>query len=80
MATKFVYSDSEIAEIVAKYKAGTSLEVLADAYSKSVASVRMKLVKLGVYQKQTASSATKSKKEIMSEFDAAFAAVGPALY
>lgn len=53
MATKFTYTETETQEIVAKYQGGTSLEVLATEYAKSVASVRMKLVKLGVYQKAT---------------------------
>ena len=50
MATKFTYSESEVSEIVAKYAAGETLEVLASQYNKSVPSVRMKLVKLGVYK------------------------------
>jgi hypothetical protein len=51
MATKFTYTETEVQEIVQKYQAGVELEVLATDYAKSVASVRMKLVKLGVYQK-----------------------------
>ena len=58
MATKFTYTDSDVQEIVQKYQSGVSLDVLATDYSKSVASVRMKLVKLGVYQKATTSSAS----------------------
>ena len=54
MATKFTYTETEIQQIVEKYSSGVSLDVLATEYSKSVASVRMKLVKLGVYQKATA--------------------------
>ena len=53
MATKFTYTDTDVQEIVQKYQSGVSLEVLATEYHKSVASVRMKLVKLGVYQKAT---------------------------
>lgn len=49
MATKFTYSPQEVQEVTQKYLAGVSLEVLAQDYNKSVASVRMKLVKLGVY-------------------------------
>lgn len=61
MATKFTYTDSDVQEIVQKYQSGVNLDVLATEYNKSVASVRMKLVKLGVYQKATASStSTKS--------------------
>lgn len=54
MATKFTYTETEVQEIVAKYQSGVSLDVLATEYAKSVASVRMKLVKLGVYQKAAA--------------------------
>lgn len=62
MAVKFTYTESDVQEIVQKYQSGVSLEVLATDYAKSVASVRMKLVKLGVYQKATASSnSTKSE-------------------
>ncbi len=61
MATKFTYTETETQEIVQKYQSGVSLDVLATDYAKSVASVRMKLVKLGVYQKATtASQSTKS--------------------
>ena len=56
MATKFTYTESDVKEIVAKYTSGTTLDVLAVEYNKSVASVRMKLVKLGVYQKATTRS------------------------
>ena len=61
MAVKFTYTETETQEIVEKYSSGVTLEVLATDYAKSVASVRMKLVKLGVYQKATANStSTKS--------------------
>lgn len=92
MATKFVYSDTEVTEIVAKYNSGVSLDVLADAYSKSVASVRMKLVKLGVYQKAEKPAATKTvgvvvsksefpttKSGILAYYKNALDSVGPAL-
>lgn len=80
MATKFVYTDTEIKEIVAAYKAGTSLEVMADKYNKSVASVRMKLVKLGVYVAQAKTGGTKTKAEVSNEFKQAYDMVGPALF
>ena len=61
MAVKFTYTETETQEIVQKYQSGVGLDVLATDYAKSVASVRMKLVKLGVYQKATtASQSTKS--------------------
>lgn len=92
MATKFVYSDSEVTEITAKYLAGVTLEVLANEYAKSVPSVRMKLVKLGVYQKQIKPTTTKtsgtttttkkpastSKSAMLEDFKRAHAMVGDA--
>ena len=59
MATKFTYTDTEVQEIVQKYQSGVSLDVLATEYNKSVPSVRMKLVKLGVYQKAATKAASK---------------------
>lgn len=56
----YVYSVQEFEEIKAKYQTGTSLEILATEYNKSVASIRMKLVKAGIYQKQTTSSSKPS--------------------
>lgn len=92
MATKFVYSDTEITEIVAKYTSGVSLDVLAETYSKSVASVRMKLVKLGVYQKAVKPASTRTtsadvpksefpttKSGILAYYKAVLNSVGPAI-
>lgn len=83
MATKFVYTDQEITEIVAKYKANVSLETLADEYNKSVASIRMKLVKLGVYVAKSQSKPSTSTKEARSqlneEFNIIYQTNGPAL-
>ena len=79
MATKFVYTDSEIAEIVKLYKQDTPLETLAERYNKSVASVRMKLVKLGVYVARKTASTTQTKSEINNTFEQAYHANGPAL-
>lgn len=62
MATKFTYSESEVVQIVAKYERGESLEALADEYNKSVPSVRMKLVKLGVYKAATKTSTGSTTK------------------
>lgn len=90
MATKFVYSDTEVQEVLARYATGTTLEVLAQDYNKSVASVRMKLVKLGVYQKAvkpkaalpaTAKKPTStSKSAMLADYKAAEALVGAALF
>lgn len=64
MATKFTYSESEVVQIVAKYERGESLEALADEYNKSVPSVRMKLVKLGVYKAATKTSTPRAAKPV----------------
>lgn len=89
MATKFTYTESDIQQIVEKYSSGVSLDVLATEYSKSVASIRMKLVKLGVYQKavtaaskpRTAKPSAKAvtKSENSALFFSCLSAVGPAL-
>jgi hypothetical protein len=76
MATKFVYTESELKEIVAKYAQGISLEVLAEQYNKSVASVRMRLVKLGVYQKTGSASASATKSENLETYKRCVADVG----
>lgn len=89
MAVKYTYTEIEVLEIVAKYAAGVALDTLAQEYNKSVASVRMKLVKLGVYNKVTKATAapkdaavTKksatTKAEILAEFRHAFELVGAA--
>jgi len=78
MATKFVYSEQDIKEITAKYQAGTTLEALAEQYAKSVASVRMKLVKLGVYQKSATAkpSAKEANAENLAVYKQCLASVG----
>jgi hypothetical protein len=87
MATKFVYTTGEFEEITAKYAAGVPIETLALDYSKSVPSIRMKLVKLGVYNKvvKTANTKTTStvavtdkpeKLEGLAGFKRAYDAVG----
>jgi len=94
MAVKFIYTDTEVQEITAKYQAGVALDVLADEYNKSVPSVRMKLVKLGVYQKAVKPAATPktptttvvakkpstSKAAMLEDFQRAHAMVGDALW
>lgn len=61
MATKFTYTESDVKQIVEKYSSGVTLDALATEYNKSVASVRMKLVKLGVYQKAETAPASATK-------------------
>lgn len=77
MATKFTYTETELAEIVKKYKAAVSLELLAAEYGKSVPSIRMKLVKLGVYEKQ-APTAGESDREMLARYHKALAEGGEA--
>ena len=76
MTIKYVYTDSEVKEITEKYAQGISLEVLAEQYTKSVASVRMKLVKLGVYKKTSTASTTPSKSENVEVYNRCLADVG----
>lgn len=64
MAAKFIYTDTEVAEIVSKYSTGETLEVLADLYSKSVQSIRMKLVKLGVYKAAAKTGTPRAAKPV----------------
>ena len=52
----FVYTKEELDQVIAQYLEGISLEDIASKYNKSVASVRMKLVKQGVYVKQVKSA------------------------
>lgn len=75
MAIKYTYTDLDVKEITEKYAQGISLEVLAEQYTKSVASVRMKLVKLGVYKK-TSTSSTPSKSENLELYNKCVADVG----
>lgn len=56
----YVYTVEEFDAIKSKYLAGVAIESLAEQYNKSVASIRMKLVKAGIYQKQTTSSSKPS--------------------
>jgi hypothetical protein len=52
MAT-YVYTQKEFEEISLLYQNGQSLDELASLFSKSVQSIRMKLVKAGLYTKTT---------------------------
>ena len=54
----YTYQPGEIEQIEQRYQAGATLEQLAQDYNKSVASVRMKLVKRGTYVKQTTTKTT----------------------
>jgi len=63
MATKTVnYTDEQVATLTAGYEAGDTLEALAAAVGKTVASVRAKLAQLGLY-----TSKAKASKEAKGE-------------
>lgn len=86
----FVYAPGEIETIEQRYQSGESLDSLATHYQKSVASIRMKLVKRGTYVKQTKpqsaqqtntptkSKAPATKSEVLVSWQHALAAVGAA--
>lgn len=66
MAEKTVnYTPEQTAQIVAEYKAGTSVESLAEALGKSVRSIVAKLSREGVYQKKD--YATKTGEPVVSK-------------
>ena len=72
----FKWTELEFTEVKRLYAAGQSLEdIQALNPTKSVASIRMKLVKAGVYEKPL----TATKLEGSAAFKNALAAVGPAL-
>ena len=56
----YVYTVEEFDAIKSKYLAGVAIESLAEQYNKPVASIRMKLVKAGIYQKQTTNNSKPS--------------------
>lgn len=76
MAIKYTYTDSDVKEITEKYAQGITLEVLAEQYTKSVASVRMKLVKLGVYKKVVSTGSAVTKSENLEIYNKCVADVG----
>lgn len=71
----YTYTKDEWASIVMEYNADTPLEILAKKYNKSVASIRMKLVKAGLYKKQKSAEEVDTEK-VFAEF---FNKFGPAL-
>jgi hypothetical protein len=71
---KVNYTDAQVAELIAGYNAGKSLEDLADALGKSVRSVRAKLVREGVYTApekttKTAKVDGPTKKELLNDLE-----------
>ena len=65
---KYTYTAEQTKELVTKYQNDETLENLAQLYQTSVPSVRMKLVKLGVYKPSVKTSAkTTPAKTVVSE-------------
>lgn len=58
---KVNYTEAQVAQMIADYQAGQTVEAIADAMGKAVRSVRSKLVREGVYV--AAEKAPKSKRE-----------------
>lgn len=79
MATKFTYTAAEVAAITAQYTQGVALELLAEQFGKSVASIRMKLVKLGIYKKTTPSTG-ETERENFERYSRSLAVVGAATF
>lgn len=67
----YTYTDQEFADIKQRYEAGETLEQIQVVHpSKSVASIRMKLVKAKVYQAQKPASGTKSSTSKSADLQA----------
>ena len=71
----FVYAPGEFEKIKFEYSNGSTVESLAQKYEKSVASIRMKLVKAGVYIKKTATA----EKTDSNMFEIMFNKYGPGI-
>lgn len=77
MAEKTVnYTAEQTAQLVAEYKAGTSVESLAESLGKSVRSIVAKLSREGVYQKK---AYTTKNGEPVQKKDATADAIGAIL-
>jgi hypothetical protein len=58
---KVNYTEAQVAQMIANYQAGESVEMIAESMGKAVRSVRSKLVREGVYV--AAEKPAKSKRE-----------------
>lgn len=72
---KVNYTEAQVAQMIADYQAGASVEALAETLGKSVRSVRSKLVREGVYvAAEKPAKAAKvegpSKKELLRDLEA----------
>jgi len=56
------YTPEQTAQLVANYKAGASVEALAEMFGKTTRSVVAKLSREGVYQAKTKNTVTRVKK------------------
>lgn len=66
----YVYTVQEFDDIKQRYAAGETLELIQSVYStKSVASIRMKLVKAGLYTPATKTTTTKASGTTVVELE-----------
>ena len=56
------YTPEQTAQLIANYKAGTSVETLAEMFGKTTRSVVAKLSREGVYQAKAKNTTTRVKK------------------
>lgn len=72
---KVNYTEAQVAQMIADYQAGQTVEAIAEAMGKAVRSVRSKLVREGVYVAAEKAPKAKreegpTKKELMRELEA----------
>ena len=72
---KVNYTEAQVAQMIADYQAGQTVEAIAEAMGKAVRSVRSKLVREGVYVAAEKTPKAKreegpTKKELMRELEA----------
>lgn len=72
---KVNYTEAQVAQMIADYQAGQTVEAIAEAMGKAVRSVRSKLVREGVYVAAEKPAKAKreegpTKKELMRELEA----------
>ena len=72
---KVNYTEAQVAQMIADYQAGVTVEAIAESMGKAVRSVRSKLVREGVYVAAEKPAKAKreegpTKKELMRELEA----------
>lgn len=65
--TKTNYTEAQTLQLVTEYKAGVTVEALAEKLGKSVRSVVAKLAREGVYQAKTKASNTRVTKASLTQ-------------